>query len=156
MWIVLHGLAFDRLNNIYIFVSTLEHLTSKPKTTMSRIFNILGGLMIAISVFLAAVKSEAMSVSMFDTEEKRGVAYFFIVLGVIIAVVGLVNKRWLNILSLLLGLAVAGLAFKYKGDATTEMTSAGMGIWLMLAGGLLACVGSVMGIMNKGTSAPAA
>ena len=75
-----------------------------------------------------------------------GVAYFWIACGAIIAVMGFMGKKMLNIVSLLLGLVVAGLGVKYKMDAGGFT---GIGIWLMIAGGALAIIGSVMGLMKK-------
>lgn len=102
-----------------------------------------GGLLTAISMFLPFVSLGELSVKGID---RGGIAYFFIACGVIMMIVGFLGNKMLNILSLLLGLVVAGLAIKYKMDAG-DMT--GMGIWMMLAGGVLGVVGSVMGLMKK-------
>ena len=68
--------------------------------------------------------------------------------GVIIAVVGLVNKRWLNILSLILGLIIAAAAFYYQ-KQFIEIKFVGIGIWTLLLAGLLSIAGSVNGLRKK-------
>ncbi len=104
-----------------------------------------GGILTIISMFLpfmSILGTEATGMSM------GGVAYFWIACGAIIAIVGFLGKKMLNILSLILGLAVAGLAMKYQSDAKMFGT-VGIGLWLMLGGGVLAIIGSVMGLMKK-------
>ena len=77
-----------------------------------------------------------------------GKAYVWIAFGVIIAVVGLVNKRWLNILSLILGLIIAAAAFYYQ-KQFIEIKFVGIGIWTLLLAGLLSIAGSVNGLRKK-------
>ena len=113
---------------------------------MNRYVSISGGLLIAISMFLPFIS--VSGISSVGTA-MGGVAYFFIVLGLIIAIVGFVDKRWLNIVSLLFGLIVAALAIKYSGDAKDAGGSAQIGIWIMLVGGLDSMIGAVMGMFKK-------
>ncbi len=48
---------------------------------------------------------------------------------------------------------VAALAIKYSGDASAEGGKAGIGIWVLLLGGIVSLVGSIMGMMKKKASA---
>jgi len=100
-----------------------------------------GGLLTVISMFLPIVSFMGKSLSMLDNPD--GVGYFWIACGIIIAVVGFVNKKKLHILSLILGVIVAALAIKYQRDASAFLGTTGIGIWAMLAGGILSVVGSV-------------
>ena len=97
-----------------------------------------GGALTVISMFLPFVSLFGMSVSGISIPGGEG--YLWLVCGAIIAVVGISDKKKLNILSLILGIAVAGLGLKYKIDAG-EL--GGIGIWAMMAGGILSVVGSV-------------
>lgn len=111
---------------------------------MKNYLTIGGGLLTVISMFLPFVSFMGVSVTAIKSSGNE--AYIWIGCGIVIAIVGFLGKKMLNILSLLLGLAVAGLAIKYKMDAGSM---AGIGIWMMLAGGVLAVIGSVMGLMKK-------
>ena len=111
---------------------------------MKNYITIGGGLLTAISMFLPFVS--AMGISVTAIQSSGSEAYIWIACGVVIAIAGFLGKKMLNILSLLLGLVVAGIAIKYKMDAGS-MT--GIGIWMMMAGGALAVIGSVMGLMKK-------
>lgn len=113
---------------------------------MNRNVTILGGILMIVSMFLPFVSVLDQST---NGMAMGGVAYFYIVVGVIVGVVGFVDKRWLNILNLILGLCVAGLAFKYSSDTTELGGKAGIGIWMLLGGGVIAMVGAVMGLMKK-------
>jgi hypothetical protein len=113
---------------------------------MNRYISIAGGLLVAISMFLPFISAAGISIK---GTALGGVGYFYIVLGLIIALVGFVDKRWLNIISLLFGLIVAALAIKYSGDASDNGGSAQIGIWIMLIGGLVSMVGAVMGMIKK-------
>ncbi|MBK7433736.1 MAG: hypothetical protein IPI66_07430 [Chitinophagaceae bacterium] len=114
---------------------------------MKNYVSIGGGLLTAISMFLPFISMLGTSVNFMDA--KGSVAWFFIGCGLVIAVVGFMGKKMLNILSLLLGLVVAGLALKYQSDAKSLGATVGIGLWVMLGGGALAIIGSVMGLMKK-------
>lgn len=108
---------------------------------------VLGGLMLIISVFLPAVTVYGESFSFINHPTiGSGVGIFFIVLGVIIAVVGLVKKRWLHILSIILGALITLLTINYFADARG---GASAGLYLMLIGGILSVIGSLFGFMKK-------
>lgn len=114
---------------------------------MKNYVTIGGGLLTAVSMFLPFISMMGSSVNFMDS--KGSVAWFFIACGLICAVVGFLGKKLLNILSLLLGLVIAGLAMKYQSDAKSLGADVGIGLWLMLAGGALCIIGSVMGLMKK-------
>ena len=105
---------------------------------MKNQLTIAGGLLTVVSMFLPFISIMGISVSGIDNPD--GVGYFWATCGAIIAIVGFVDKKKLTFLSLIVGLGVAALAFKYKMDAGSL---AGIGIWVMLAGGILSVVGSV-------------
>ena len=111
---------------------------------MKNYITIGGGLLTVISLFLPFVS--AMGISITGLQSLGNVAYLWIGCGAVIAIAGFMGNKIMNIVGLLLGLAVAGVAIKYKMDAGS-MTA--IGLWLMIAGGVLAVVGSVMGLMKK-------
>ena len=110
---------------------------------MKNYLTIVGGLAIAVAIFLPFATVLGISASLWDT---GGVGYLWLGCGVVLIICGFLGKKPLNFVSLILGLAVAGMAVKYKIDAG-EFT--GIGIWIMMAGGVLAVIGSVMGLMKK-------
>lgn len=110
---------------------------------MKNYVTIAGGLATAVSMFLPFVSLGGVSVTGLDA---GNAGYVWIGCGAVIAICGFLGKKALNIVALILGLLVAGLAIKYKMDAG-EAT--GIGIWIMLAGGVLAVVGSAMAMMKK-------
>ncbi len=114
---------------------------------MNRYVSVAGGLLTVISMFLPFISISGMAST--NGMAMGGVAYFFIVLGLVIAGVGMANKRWLNILSLLFGLIIAALSMKYQSDANHLGATVGAGIWVMLVGGLVSMVGAVMAMVKK-------
>lgn len=114
---------------------------------MKNYVTIAGGLLTGIAMFLPFFSMMGTSITFMD--RNGSVSWFFIACGLIIAVVGFMGKKMLNILSLLLGLVVAGLAMKYQSDAKSLGATIGIGLWLMLGGGALAIIGSIMGLMKK-------
>jgi len=111
---------------------------------MKNYLSILGGLATVASMFLPFVSFAGVSRSAWDGGGAE--TYMWIGCGLVIAICGFLGKKPLNYVSLVLGLAVAGMAIKYKMDSGEF---AGMGIWIMLAGGALAVIGSVMAMMKK-------
>ena len=110
---------------------------------MKNYLTIAGGVLTAVSMFLPFVSLGGLSVSGIDS---GGVAYLWVGCGAALIACGFLGKSALNIVALIIGLAVAGMAIKYKMDAG-EAT--GIGIWLMLGGGVLAVVGSAMAMKKK-------
>jgi len=105
-----------------------------------------GGLLAVVSMFLAFSTFLGRSIKLIDIP--NGDAPIWIGCGVVIAIVGLVNKRWLNILSLILGLLIAGVAFYYQ-NKLGKIDSVGIGVWTLLVAGLLSIAGSVNGLRKK-------
>ncbi len=111
---------------------------------MKNQLTIFGGGLIIVSMFLPAVTMLGFSVSFLSNS--KGVGFFWILCGITILVAGVLNKRKLNIVSLILGLLVTGIAAKYYNDA---MGGAGLGILAMLAGGILTLLGSFKSLKEK-------
>lgn len=113
------------------------------------LIGIAGGLLTVISNFLGAVSYAGSSFSFFKFN--KPVAIFFIICGLIVVGVSMAGKKWLNILSIIIGLIIAGLALKYQGDAKTMAgeDAIGIGLWIMLLGGVISLIGGVMGIVKK-------
>jgi len=99
-----------------------------------------------MSVFFPFIKIENITL--------RGLSmgaapYFFITLGITIVLIGLTDKRWLNILSFLLGLVVAAFVVKYSSDANDSGGSSQVGIWMLFIGGFSVITGAIMGMITK-------
>ncbi|MCP9750573.1 hypothetical protein EGI32_06280 [Ferruginibacter sp. HRS2-29] len=85
----------------------------------------------------------------------------FVVVGAIIAIMGLLNKKWSAIVAILFSLCVAGLGFKYysdatSGDAATVGASAGYGVYCMIVAGLAGIVGGILRFTAKKNTVVAA
>jgi len=113
---------------------------------MKKLLTIAGGVITAISVFFPFTTIFGKSMNFIDLP--NGDAPVWIACGVIIAVVGLINKRWLNILSLVLGLSAAGMALYYN-NKLSGFTGSGIAVWALLVGGILSVAGSINGLRSK-------
>lgn len=110
-----------------------------------------GGLSTIVSLFLPAIEIMGIKANLFDGGS--GVGIFYIILGVVAIIASLVGKKWLNAISMILGLIVLALAIVYLGDAQDAGISPGIGIWMLLIGGALTIIGNVVGmIMKKGAT----
>jgi len=131
---------------------------------MNRNISLAGGLLTVVAVFLPLLSLNFLGTKinmslwsgsqMMDT---KGVAYFVIVCGLGAAGVGFANKRFLNIVNILIGLIVLFLGLKYWSDVNElkEMeASSGPGTYFLLLAGLLILVGAIWGVAKK--PAPAA
>lgn len=125
---------------------------------MNRILSILGGLLVAIGVFVPFASMAGISMSMMESgglSGNKSVVYVIMGIGAIAALVGLVNKRFLNILNIILGLAAAGMgALLYSGEKEKSMDP-GMGTWMIIVGGVLIILGAIMGVAKKKAAAVA-
>ncbi len=116
---------------------------------MKNVLTILGGVLTIVALFLAFAAALGVSITGMDYIKLRDgdwVAYATIAVGAVIAICGLMGKKQLNILSLVLGLAVTGMAIRYKMDVGSD---AAIGLWMMIGGGVLAVLGSAMAMMKK-------
>jgi uncharacterized protein with PQ loop repeat len=107
---------------------------------------IAGGALVIVSMFLPffsilGISSNGLGMG--------GVAYFYMICGAAVAAISYLPKRWLNIVSIVLGLIIAMLAMKYQSDAKSLGAEVGIGLWLLLVGGLLSIVGGIMGVIKK-------
>lgn len=105
---------------------------------------LIGGLLLAVSVFLPAISLMGTQVSFWQVAS--GVAGFYIICGGLLAGLGFSKHRKLHIVGLLLSLITLLLALKYWSDAGE---SASYGIWLLLLGSILGLLGSVQSIWRK-------
>ncbi len=115
---------------------------------MKNVLTILGGLLTIGSMFLTFVSGMGI-VEFTGMQALSSDAYIYISCGAVIVIVALIGKKGLNILSLLLGLGIIGMSVYYYMNLRTELTTLGIGFWLLLAGGVLSTVGSVMALMRK-------
>lgn len=112
---------------------------------------IAGGLLIVLSSFLAFGSAGPISIKVSDLPGAAGKIMW--VLGLVIAGVGALNKRWLHLLSLVCGLIVLLIAFKWQGDLKKFDATVGIGSWLLIAGAAIALAGSIWGILPKKNTA---
>ena len=127
------------------------------------ILGILACIIVIVCVFLPweSVKVGEMSQSINGIPEGLGGKPGY--LNIILAALGLIfifiNKKWSNIVALILGLCVVAWMFRnynmYNKDVSSAnelmagAASLGIGLWLSIAGGVLMVVGAIMGMRNK-------
>jgi len=120
----------------------------------SKLTMIGAGILTAISAWLPWVTLMGISQNGFMGEYRGNPGIIFVAMGVIIAVMGLLNKKWSAIVAILFSLCVAGLGIKYYGDATsgdaaTVGASAGYGVYCMIIAGAAGIAGGIMRIIAK-------
>lgn len=120
----------------------------------SRLTMIGAGVLTIISAWLPWVKLMGMTQNGFMGDYKGNPGIIFIATGIIIAVMGLVNKKWSAVVAILFSACVCVLGFKYYGDATsadavTVGASAGYGIYVMIVAGLAGIAGGIMRFLAK-------
>jgi hypothetical protein len=112
------------------------------------------GVLSIISAWLPWVTLLGISQNGFMGEYRGNPGLFFIVLGVIIAIMGVINKKWSAIVAILFSLIVCLLGFKYYNDSTTGDAAivgaaAGYGIYCMIVAGLAGIAGGIMRFLVK-------
>jgi hypothetical protein len=125
---------------------------------MNRYVSIAAGLLVIISVFLPFITMPFLgSLSVWSASKLPGAggqAYVFIGIGVLIAGVGFADRRWLNIVNILLFLL---LLFKIGGlSGGGSDAQIGIGLFTFLLAALLTLVGAIWGMVKKKKTAPAA
>ena len=105
-----------------------------------------GGVLSIISAFLPWVSGGGQSYNGFQNPTGSTAGIFFVVLGVLIALFGYLNKKWSHIVNILLSLIVLFLGVKYLRDAGEFK---GFGLYIMLLSAVLGIIGSVMGLRKK-------
>lgn len=121
---------------------------------ISRLTMILAGVLSIISAWLPWVILLGVSQNGFMGDYGGNPGVFFIVLGTIIVVMGLLNKKWSAIIAILFSLLVCMLGLKYyndstTGDALTVGAIVGNGVYCMIFAGLLGVVGGIMRFFVK-------
>jgi len=121
---------------------------------ISRVTMIGAGVLSIISAWLPWVKVMGISQNGFMGEYRGNPGLFFVVMGAIIAIMGLLNKKWSAIVAILFSLMVCGLGFKYfsdatSGDAATVGASAGFGVYCMIVAGIAGIAGGIMRFTAK-------
>lgn len=120
----------------------------------SRLTMIAAGVLAIISAWLPWIKLMGMTQNGFMGDYKGNPGLFFVVMGAIIAIMGLINKKWSAIIAIIFSLCVCGLGFKYysdgtSGDAVTVGASVGYGVYVMIIGGIAGIAGGVMRFLAK-------
>lgn len=128
---------------------------------MNRNISLAGALLTVVAVFLPLLSlnflGTKISMSLWTGSQimdTKGVAYFIIVCGLGAGVVGFVDRRFLNIVNIFLGLIILFLGVKYwsdvAGSSMKEMeASSGLGTYFLMLGGLLILVGAIWGVAKK-------
>lgn len=106
-----------------------------------------GGALVVVACFLAFGTVGPIPIKVKDMPGAAGKIMW--VFGLIIVGVGLLNKRWFHVASLIAGVLVLLLAFNWQSDIRKLEATVGIGSWLMLAGAALAVVGSIIGLLPK-------
>ena len=122
-------------------------LNQKLLIMKKNLLTIIGGLLTIGSMFLTFIKP--MGIEITGMNALSNDCYIYITCGAVIVIVGLIGKKGLNILSLLLGLGIIGMCIYYYTELKTELVTLEIGYWLLLVGGVLSALGSVMALMQK-------
>lgn len=112
-----------------------------------------GGLLIVLASFLAFGTVGPLTIKVSDLPGAAGKIMW--VLGVAIAAIGVLNKRWFHLISLLCALIVLLLAFKWQADLKKLEASVGIGSWLLIGGAAIALAGSIRGLLPQKNNAAA-
>lgn len=121
---------------------------------ISRLTMTLAGILSIISAWLPWINVMGLSQNGFLGEMRGNPGLFFVVMGAIIVIMGLLNKKWTAIIAILFSLFVAMLGLKYYNDATTGDAlsvgaTAGYGVYVMIVAGLIGIVGGIMRFFVK-------
>ena len=120
----------------------------------SRFAMMAAGILTIIAAWLPWIKFMDITQNGFMGDYQGNPGIIFIAMGVIILVMGLLNKKWSAIVAVLIALCVCGLGFKYYNDATTGDAaavgaSAGYGLYCMIIAGLLGVAGGIMRFTSR-------
>lgn len=85
----------------------------------ARFILIGAGVLSAAAAWLPWLSAMGETRNGFMGEMKGNPGLFFVVFGVIIATMGLINKKWSAIVAMLFALMVVGLGFNYYCDSTS-------------------------------------
>ncbi|RZJ89656.1 MAG: hypothetical protein EOO20_10380 [Chryseobacterium sp.] len=121
---------------------------------ISRLTMIVAGVLSIISAWLPWVNVMGISQNGFLGDLGGNPGLFFVVMGVIIVIMGLLNKKWAAIIAIFFSFFVATLGLKYyndatTGDAVTVGATAGYGVYVMVLAGLLGIIGGIMRLFVK-------
>lgn len=120
----------------------------------SRFILIGAGVLSAISAWLPWIAVMGTTQNGFMGEMRGNPGIIFIILGVLIAVMGLINKKWSAIVAILFAVLVGGLGCKYYKDGTSPdailvQAKVGYGVYVMLLAGIAGVAGGIMRFMEK-------
>jgi hypothetical protein len=130
----------------YIFVlnqKTLNNMNSK-------LLLIVAGILAIVSAWLPWVSFMGITANGFQGSMGGNPGLFFVILGALIAVMGLIGKKWSAIAAIVLALCVAGLGVKYYMDAGEAV---GYGLYVMMAAGVLGIIGGVLAMKGPKSTA---
>jgi len=126
------------------------------------IIGLLGSVLAIVAAWLPWAKIDLMgettSVNGFLGEMGGNPGVIFVAIGVLCAVFFFINKKWSNIVCLILALCQIGDAIRQMSSlkGLGEGVATGMGLYLGIAGGALILVGAIMGMRGSSSSTPAA
>ncbi len=121
---------------------------------ISKLSLIGAGILSIISAWLPWVKLMEITQNGFMGDYGGNPGIIFVVMGAIIAIMGLLNKKWSAIVAILFSIFVMLLGLKYYNDATTGDAlsvgaEAGSGVYVMIFAGLIGFVGGLMRLFTK-------
>lgn len=115
------------------------------------------GVLAAASAWMPWISALGKTENGFMGEMRGNPGLFFVVFGVLIATMGLINKKWSAIVAMLFALFTMALGFKYYSDGTSADAvlvgaKVGLGVYVMMLAGLVGLAGGVMRFMEKKAS----
>lgn len=106
----------------------------------------LGAIVLIVGMFMPWIDFLGMSKNAWSVASEIGVPIFFLSCAVLIVIISLIPKKWVNIFSALLAIILVMVGVKYINDAGAFI---GTGLYLFLAGGFILLIGSIMGFTVK-------
>ncbi|GAA0876279.1 hypothetical protein GCM10009118_26890 [Wandonia haliotis] len=108
---------------------------------------IIGTLLIVVGTFLPWVS--ALGISLNGWKQSFGFAVFFVIVGIVALGLNFLGKKWSNIVSIVFSVILILAAVLAVTAFNEKFGSAGPGIWMVLIGGVVNSVGSILGLKQK-------
>jgi hypothetical protein len=114
---------------------------------MKKYLTMAGGAATILAMFLPFTSVFGISI---NGLKMGGAGWFYIIAGLGIVAIGYLDKKGFYAAGIIAGALIALLSMKYQSDVKRIGESdIGIGLWLLLAAGLITIVGCVIGFLSK-------
>jgi len=107
----------------------------------------IGTLLIIVGTFMPWV--EIFGITANGWANGSGGPLFLIIVGVLALGLNLLSKKWSNIVSIVLSVILILVTFLIVSGFAERGQSAAIGVWLIIFGGVINIIGSIMGLTKK-------